>query len=93
VPPVGFRMQRSSIGCSVADAIGGGRGAGNIIFQSLGAPWRPEFGTEWKHFVSGNNYFLFLGLLSPKRRVRADSVQEDLEKNTTLFLLSSSPVS
>jgi hypothetical protein len=42
-----------------------GRGAENIIYQSLGdpeerCPWQPEFGPEGKHFVSENSYlFIF----------------------------------
>ncbi len=42
-----------------------GPGAGNNIYQSLGGPvekygpWRPEFGPEGRHFVSGNSLFLY----------------------------------
>jgi hypothetical protein len=42
-----------------------GRGAGKIIYQRLGGPvekygpWRPEFGPEGRHFVSGNSLFLY----------------------------------
>jgi hypothetical protein len=44
--------------------MGGARGGEYFIYQSLGGPvqwkdrpWRPEFGLEGKHFVSGNSRF------------------------------------
>ena len=41
------KVQCSSVGCSLAQ------------WKGI-SPWRPEFGPEGKHFVSGNSLFLFL---------------------------------
>ena len=43
-----FRVRRSSVGCSLAQ------------WKNM-CPWRPEFGPEGRHFVSGNSYLLFGG--------------------------------
>jgi hypothetical protein len=58
-------------------------------------PWRPEFGPEGKHFVTGNSLFFVFGgaaklrwaggragvAMSPKRRVRAAHGRARAAKN------------
>ncbi len=42
------KMRCSSVGCSLAQ------------WKNI-CPWRPEFGPEGKHFVSGNSQFFIFG--------------------------------
>jgi hypothetical protein len=55
-----FRVPNSLEGC---DGWGEGQGilyikASVVQWKNMG-PWRPEFGPEGRHFVSGNSLFLY----------------------------------
>ncbi len=54
------RAQRSSGGCSVAQKVQCSSVGCSLAQWKDIRPWRPEFGPEGKHFVSGNRLSLFL---------------------------------
>jgi hypothetical protein len=53
-----FWVPNSLEGC---DGWGGEYYKASVVQWIKIRPWRPEFGPEGKHFVTGNSYFLFLG--------------------------------